>query len=257
VRHRAARVVTYGEGFQKEKGLADVPFEIVENAPAGLRLKLDGDERRYRLAGPFNAYNLAAAYGLLRAMGKGKEESLAALAQAPPPPGRFESVESDDGRLALVDYAHTPDALENVLEAARPLVEEGKRLHVLFGCGGDRDRAKRPEMAQVAEAQADRLWITSDNPRSEDPAAILREITAGLTDGAEPHVIEDRAEAIRAACADLRPGDVLVVAGKGHETYQEVHGQRRPFDDREHVRRAFEKSAPSASTATDPHAERL
>ena len=249
-----AAVVTYGQGEE-----ADLRVEILENAPAGLRLRLDGDRRRYRLAGPFNAYNLAAAYGLLRAMGKGKQESLAALAQAPPPPGRFESVEAADGRLALVDYAHTPDALENVLKAARPLVGEGKRLHVLFGCGGDRDRRKRPEMARVAEAMADRLWVTSDNPRSEDPAAIIHEITKGLTARADVEAVYDRRAAIEAACADLAPGDVLVVAGKGHETYQEVEGERRPFDDRQHVRRAFEKSSPksSAARATDPRAPRL
>ena len=266
----AATIVTYGQGEE-----ADLRVEILENAPAGLRLRLDGDERRYRLAGPFNAYNLAAAYGLLRALGKGKEESLAALAQAPPPPGRFESIEAADGRLALVDYAHTPDALKNVLEAARPLVAEGKRLHVLFGCGGDRDRTKRPEMAAVAEAAADRLWITSDNPRSEDPAAILHEITAGLSPRADVEAVLDRQLAIDVACADLQVGDVLVVAGKGHETYQEVQGHRRPFDDREHVRRAFERSArkpprtdalpadlpptaeSSSRSATDPRAPRL
>ena len=251
----AARVVTYGKG-----DAADIAFEILDNAPTGLHLRLDGDARRYRLAGPFNAYNLAAAYGLLRAMGKGKEQSLAALAGAPPPPGRFESVEAADGRLALVDYAHTPDALQNVLQAARPLVEEGKRLHVLFGCGGDRDRAKRPEMAAVAEEYADRLWITSDNPRSEDPAAIIHEITQGLTSEADVEAVYDRQTAIEAACADLRPGDVLVVAGKGHETYQEIKGHRRPFDDRQHVRRAFERSAPADSSpdsATDAPAPRL
>jgi len=229
----AARVVTYGT----DAG-ADLRVEVLANDVGGLHLRLDGHERRFRLAGRFNALNLAAAYGVGRALGHTSAEVLDALADAPGVPGRFETVTSADGVLGVVDYAHTPDALDNVLATAREIVPPGNALWVVFGCGGDRDRAKRPAMGRIAEARADRVVLTSDNPRSEDPEAILDDIAAGMA--AAPHArLAGRAEAIAAAAAAAAPGDVVVVAGKGHETYQIVGAETRAFDDRAALRDAF------------------
>lgn len=236
----AARVVTYGTD-----AAADVHVEVLANDIDGLHLRLDGHERRFRLAGRFNALNLAAAYATGRALGLDAGDVLAALAEAPGVPGRFETVASADGVLGVVDYAHTPDALANVLATAREIVPAGGNLWVVFGCGGDRDRTKRPAMAREAEARADRVVLTSDNPRSEAPEAILDDIAAGLTRPAER--IADRAAAIAHAATAARPGDVVVVAGKGHETYQIVGAETRAFDDRAELRRAF--GARAAATA--------
>lgn len=231
-RNTRARVVTYGTDRQSH-----VRVEVLENAVAGLLLRLDGQERRFRLAGRFNALNLAAAYAVARDLGYGAGETLDALAEAEGVPGRFQTLRSEDGVLGVVDYAHTPDALDNVLSTAREIVPEGGRLWAVFGCGGDRDRAKRPEMADIASRLADRVVVTSDNPRTEDPAAILRDIATGLRQPADQ--IVDRAEAIAHAAREATPGDVIVVAGKGHETYQIVGAERRDFDDRVHLARAL------------------
>jgi UDP-N-acetylmuramoyl-L-alanyl-D-glutamate--2,6-diaminopimelate ligase len=240
-----ARVVTYGReaaGHRPPPGVAyDIGFSVQENALAGLRLRLDGETRRFRLAGAFNAYNLAAAYGILRALGHAAGDALDALASAPPVPGRLETVLPTDavsGPIAVVDYAHTPDALENVLRTVREMVPAGGRLAVVFGCGGDRDRAKRPVMGRLAESLADRVILTSDNPRTEPPEDILQAIAGGMS--APPGaVIANRQEAIHAALAEARAQDVVVVAGKGHETYQIVGTETRPFDDRAVVRAAL------------------
>ena len=227
-RDTAARVVTVGT-----QAGADVPVEVVENALSGLLLRIDGRERRFRMAGRFNALNLASAYAVGRALGFGADETLDALADAPGVPGRFETVRGGTGDvLGIVDYAHTPDALDNVLATAREIVPAGSALWVVFGCGGDRDRSKRPVMARAAEAGADRVILTSDNPRTEDPAAILADVAAGLARPEAALVVPDRADAIRTAARDARPGDVVVVAGKGHETYQIVGATRHAFDDR-------------------------
>lgn len=235
----AARVVTFGT----DAG-ADVRVEVLQNALSGLRLRLDGHERAFRMAGLFNALNLAAAYAAGRALGFGASETLDALAEAPGVPGRFEALRSPRGVLAVVDYAHTPDALANVLQTARPLVAEGGRLWVVTGSGGDRDRTKRPEMARVAETLADRVVVTQDNPRTEDPDRIVADIRAGFRRPDETETIQDRAEAIRHAVSEAAPGDVVVVAGKGHETYQDIGGEKRPFDDRAVLRDAFRDQGP-------------
>jgi UDP-N-acetylmuramoyl-L-alanyl-D-glutamate--2,6-diaminopimelate ligase len=237
----AAPVVTYGTD-----PMATVRVEVLENALSGLHLRLDGQERTFRLAGAFNALNLAAAYAVGRALGYDRDAVLDVLAEAPGVPGRFETVRSTDGVLGVVDYAHTPDALENVLRTARGMMgeAEGKpsgRLWAVFGCGGDRDRTKRPVMGRAAEALADRVVLTSDNPRTEDPDAILTEIRAGLAHPERVLTIPDRAEAISHAAAEAAPGDVVVVAGKGHEDYQIVGTAKRPFDDRRELRAAFER----------------
>lgn len=231
----AARVVTYGLS-----STADVRVEVLENSVAGLRLRLDGQNRSFRLAGRFNALNLAAAYTVGRDLGYDAAEVLDSLESAAGVSGRFEAIRSGDGILGIVDYAHTPDALENVLRAAREIVPEENRLIVVFGCGGDRDRSKRPLMAEAASL-ADQIFVTSDNPRTEDPKAIIDEILDGFSKMDNVTVIEDRAEAIRASATASTSGDVLVVAGKGHETYQIIGREKRPFDDREVLGSAFQE----------------
>ena len=246
----AARVVTYGTS-----ATADVRVEVLENALGGLRLRLDGHDRRFRLAGAFNALNLAAAYAVGRDLGLSASEALDALAAAPGVPGRFQTVSSDDGVLGVVDYAHTPDALDNVLSTARDLMGGTGRLWVVFGAGGDRDTTKRPAMAAIAERLADRVVLTSDNPRSEDPLAILRDVAAGLTDVSAATVEADRAAAIARTARAAAPGDVVVVAGKGHETYQLVGDEVRDFDDLAHLRAAFARRGPSAAATVRVAAE--
>ena len=249
VRDTRARVVTFGTAPG-----ADVAVRVVENSVSGLRLVLDGHDVRFRLAGRFNALNLAAAYAVGRALGFDAAETLAALATAAGVPGRFETVRAEDdaaatGVLGIVDYAHTPDALANVLATAREIVPAGRTLTVVFGCGGDRDRTKRSAMAGVAEALADRVILTSDNPRTEDPAAILAGIAAGLARPDDAAVVPDRAAAIAAAADAAQPGDVVVIAGKGHETYQIVGTERRDFDDRAVLAAALATAAARARTA--------
>lgn len=242
----AARVVTYGTA----EGV-DVRVEVLENAVDGLTLRLGGAERRFRMAGRFNALNLAAAYAAGVALGFDGAACLDALAEAPGVPGRFETVRAEGppsgGVLGVVDYAHTPDALDNVLQTAREIVPEGRRLWAVFGCGGDRDAGKRPLMAQVAERIADRVVLTSDNPRTEDPDAILDDVEAGLDRPEAATRIADRAAAIAFAATESAPGDVVVVAGKGHETYQIVGTERRHFDDREALRDALSTRTEAAS----------
>ena len=234
VNDSAARVVTFGTSVD-----ADVRVEVLDNDVSGLRLRLDGHERTFLLAGRFNALNLAAAYAVGRALGHDADAVLDALATAPGVPGRFETIRSTDGILGVVDYAHTPDALDNVLATAAEIVPEGNLLWVVFGCGGDRDPGKRPPMAAVAEARADRVVCTSDNPRTEDPEAILDDVVAGLRQPDAATRIADRQLAIRYAAEHARAGDVIVVAGKGHETYQIIGTTKRDFDDREILKAAF------------------
>jgi UDP-N-acetylmuramoyl-L-alanyl-D-glutamate--2,6-diaminopimelate ligase len=188
---------------------------------------------RSPLPGRFNVYNVLGAFAAARVLAVPAGTAAAAIETAGHVPGRFQPVDAGQEFAVLVDYAHTPDSLENVLQAARGLVVEagqGGRVHVVFGCGGDRDRGKRPLMGEIAARLADRAIATSDNPRSEDPDAILREILTGAGPGVEHDV--DRRSAIATAIAGARPGDVVVIAGKGHEQGQEFAGGRKiPFDD--------------------------
>jgi len=154
--------------------------------------------------------------------------------------GRFEPVRSDDGRVAIVDYAHTPDALDNVISTINDIRGEGQRLIVVFGCGGDRDATKRPEMARIASRESDIAILTSDNPRTENPETILDQMMQGVEQGAQVLRISDRREAIRTATMLARKGDIILVAGKGHETYQIIGHEKQHFDDREELRAAFE-----------------
>jgi len=233
-----ARVVTYGT-----RQVADHKSRIVENGLGGLQLHINGQDLYTRLIGDFNASNLTAVYAVARQLGWDDMETLTHLSLLDAPAGRMQQVRSGDGSIhAIVDYAHTPDALRKVLETLQTVRQSGAgtaptgqeaRILCVVGCGGDRDRTKRPVMAQVAADLADFVILTSDNPRSEDPAAIIAEMRAGLDPIQARKVTsnQDRAEAIRSACIQAQPGDVVLVAGKGHEKYQEIQGERLPFDD--------------------------
>lgn len=218
---------------------ADFRCKVIETLFDGMLLRLDGREVWVRQIGRFNAYNLATVYAAALLLGLPAEEVLPAMSALGSVDGRFESLRAADGTTAIVDYAHTPDALENVLRTIDEIRRPGQRIVAVCGCGGDRDRTKRPEMARIAVAGADTAIFTSDNPRHEDPEAILAEMTAGLDAGSRALKITDRAEAIRTAAMLARPEDILLVAGKGHETYQIVGDEKRHFDDREEIRRAF------------------
>ena len=229
-------------GYTQDDALADrqgiIRAESVEEAADGLRFRLVAPNGRAmvetRLVGRFNVSNLLATAAVLLDAGLTPAETAARLADLPPPPGRLEVVCNEDGSLpdgprVVVDYAHTPDALENVLGALRGMAAaRGGRLIAVFGCGGDRDRGKRPLMGAIAERLADRTVLTSDNPRSENPATIIAEIRPAAPTA---EVIENRAEAIRQAILSADRQDVVVLAGKGHEPYQEIAGVRRPFSD--------------------------
>ena len=236
---------------------ADVRGEVLAFDATGTRLLLDlarvpgrgGRERlevRTPLVGRHNAANCLAAIAAACGLGVGSEAIVAGVEALSRVPGRLEPVDVGQPFAVLVDYAHTDHALANVLEAVRALTRG--RLILVFGCGGDRDRTKRPRMGAVAERGADLLWVTSDNPRSEAPRAIIEEILAGVAHRDEVHVEPDRAEAIGQALASAQPGDVVLIAGKGHETYQIVGSERRPFDDRLVAREALSRlgAAPKA-----------
>ena len=227
VQNTKARVITYGL-----KSLADRKVKILENNLSGLVLNLDGIEVTTRLIGAFNASNLLAVYTAALELKQDRMQVLAGLSDLRAVDGRFDFVRTTEGVIGIVDYAHTPDALKNVLNTINDLKGNGNVIAVV-GCGGDRDKAKRPEMARIGADNANRLLLTSDNPRSEEPDAILADMKAGLdpVQLKKTLVIAERAEAIRTACAMAQPGDIILVAGKGHEKYQEVKGVKHPFDD--------------------------
>jgi UDP-N-acetylmuramoyl-L-alanyl-D-glutamate--2,6-diaminopimelate ligase len=230
-----AEVLLYG------RRSGDVRAEAVAVDADGIRYRLvspwgSGDVR-CRLTGDFNVYNTLAAAAYALRVGRPLEDVAEALATFPGVPGRFERIDEGQPFLVVVDYAHTPDGLENVLATARRLARG--RVLVVFGCGGDRDRQKRPRMGAIAARLADRVFVTSDNPRSEDPEAILNDILAGVPPGTAVVAEPDRREAIFAAVAAAQAGDVVVIAGKGHETYQIFRDRTVPFDDRRVAREAL------------------
>ncbi|WP_038053230.1 UDP-N-acetylmuramoyl-L-alanyl-D-glutamate--2,6-diaminopimelate ligase [Thioalkalivibrio sp. ALJ1] len=216
---------------------ADLCAQDVETSPEGLRFTLHAGGQAYAVRSPlfglFQVGNLLATLATLQALGVDREHAITAVTELPGVPGRMERFPQPNGALAVVDYAHTAEALEAALCALRPHTEG--RLSVVFGCGGERDRGKRPAMGEMACRQADVIFVTDDNPRGEDPAAIRAEILAGCANPAECHEIGDRSTAIASALAEAGAGDVVLVAGKGHETTQEIRGQRYPFSDREQV----------------------
>lgn len=221
---------------------ADFKAKILENTLTGLILELDQTEFYARLVGRFNAYNLLAVYATARLLEADKQEVLAAMSNLQAPAGRFEYIQHpNQSTIGLVDYAHTPDALENVLQTIEQLRTGQEKVLTVVGCGGDRDKTKRPLMAKVACAYSQQVILTSDNPRTEDPQAILEDMEAGVPIDAKGRtlIIADRRQAIRTACRLAQPGDIVLVAGKGHETYQEINGVKHPFDDREELRHAW------------------
>ena len=234
VQNTAAKVATCSL-----RTMADFRCRIVEQHLDGMLLRIDDREVWVALPGRFNAYNLLEVYGAARLLGFDRDEVLRVLSALHSVAGRFEVIRAGDGTTAVVDYAHTPDALENVIRTIEEVRTPEQQLIVVCGCGGDRDRTKRPEMATIAAKYASTAVFTSDNPRHESPEAILDEMTAGLEPAARCLRIVDRAEAIRTAAMLARPGDIVLVAGKGHEDYQIVGDEKRHFDDREEVRKAF------------------
>ena len=222
--------------------VADFKGRIVESRLDGTLLELNGQQVEVLFTGRFNAYNLLSVYGASLLLGFDPEQVLLKMSLLEPVAGRFQTLRSPRGYTAIVDYAHTPDALVNVLDTIREVV--GNRGHIITvcGCGGDRDTGKRPIMAREAALRSDRVILTSDNPRSEDPDEILRQMEVGLPDETRPSTlsITDRRQAIRTACQLAQPGDVVLVAGKGHEDYQEIKGVKHHFDDREQVLEVFE-----------------
>jgi UDP-N-acetylmuramoyl-L-alanyl-D-glutamate--2,6-diaminopimelate ligase len=217
--------------------------KVLENNLSGLIMNVDSHEAHFRLIGTFNAYNLLAVYGTACLLNIDKMTVLAALSDLSGAPGRFETYFSaTDKLLGIIDYAHTPDALINVLAAINQLRAGDQQIITIIGCGGDRDRTKRPIMAEVAVNHSGKAILTTDNPRSEDPEAILDEMAAGVPDNKMGRYlrITDRKEAIKTAVMLARPNDIILVAGKGHETYQEIKGVKYHFDDHEELINAFE-----------------
>ena len=223
------------------KTAADYKARILEESFEGMNLEMDGREVFVQFVGRFNASNLLAVYAATRLLGVDKEQALVELSAMTPVNGRFETIRSPKGVTAIVDYAHTPDALANVLTTINEVLQHRGECWTVCGAGGNRDKGKRPLMAQEAFAQSDHLIITSDNPRFEDPQTIINDMLDGLTNEQrkETIAIVDREQAIRTACLMAKPGDVVLVAGKGHEDYQIVQGVKHHFDDHEVICDAF------------------
>ncbi len=224
------------------KNPSEFKAKIIDNSIIGLMLELDGKEMHTRLIGEFNAYNLTAVYASCILLGFEKEETLTILSSLTPPEGRFDQVISPGKKIiGIVDYAHTPDALKNVLQTIQAIRSGNENLFTVVGCGGDRDNTKRPVMAEIATKFSNKVVLTSDNPRSEDPEEILKQMNAGVpvTDKRKVLTITDRKEAIRTACMMADKGDIILLAGKGHEKYQEIKGVKYPFDDKAILREMF------------------
>jgi UDP-N-acetylmuramoyl-L-alanyl-D-glutamate--2,6-diaminopimelate ligase len=233
-----ARKVTYAL-----KTYANYRAQILENQLTGLLLKINDNEVWVRLIGTFNAYNLLAIYGTAIELGLDHFEVLRLLSELESVSGRFQFIVSNQNITAIVDYAHTPDALENVLKTINDIRTKNEQLITVVGCGGDRDRAKRPIMANIASALSDKVVITSDNPRTENPEDIIAEMEKGVEaqNYKKTVSIVDRKQAIKTACQLAQPSDIILIAGKGHETYQEIQGVRHHFDDMEVVKEFLEQ----------------
>jgi UDP-N-acetylmuramoyl-L-alanyl-D-glutamate--2,6-diaminopimelate ligase len=217
------------------KSPADYKCRIIENTFSGLDLILDGREIWIKLIGAFNAYNILGIYAAAILLGEDKEETLKALSALDPVEGRFQYTKAPNGTIGVVDYAHTPDALINVLSTLQDVRADKEKIITVVGCGGDRDKAKRPIMASIACEKSDKVILTSDNPRSEEPAEIIHQMEKGLSLMCKKKSlsIADRREAIKTACQLAGRGDIILLAGKGHEKYQEIKGVKYPFDDME------------------------
>lgn len=238
VQNTRARVSTYALNQ-----MADFRCKILDESFEGMHMQINGRELWCRLVGRFNAYNLLAIYAAAVLCGTPEDEVARLLSTLEPAPGRFQYV-NGRGVTAIVDYAHTPDALQNVISTIDAIRRPTQQLITVVGCGGDRDRTKRPEMAQIASKGSDKLVLTSDNPRTEKPESILDDMEAGLSPQQLSCTVRiaDRRQAIRTACMMAREGDIILIAGKGHEKYQEVNGVRSHFDDVEEVQRELCKA---------------
>ncbi|MBQ0117442.1 MAG: UDP-N-acetylmuramoyl-L-alanyl-D-glutamate--2,6-diaminopimelate ligase [Flavobacterium sp.] len=228
LQNTGAKKITYAL-----KSVADFKAQILENNLNGLLLRINTTEVYTHLIGSFNAYNLLAIYATALQLGLENQEVLRIISELQSVAGRFQYIISDQKITAIVDYAHTPDALENVLSTIEDIRTRNEKIITVVGCGGDRDKTKRPEMAEIAASKSDLAIFTSDNPRSEDPQVILNEMEAGV---APQHYnktlsVLDRFQAIKTACQMAQPNDIILIAGKGHETYQEINGVRHDFDD--------------------------
>lgn len=225
------------------KSYADFRAQILESQLSGLLLKIDGNEVWVKLIGTFNAYNLLAIYGTAIELGMDSLEALRLLSDLESVSGRFQYIVSNAQITAIVDYAHTPDALENVLKTINDIRTVNEQLITVVGCGGNRDKTKRPIMASIASDLSDKVVITSDNPRNEDPAVIINEMEAGVgpQNFKKTVSITDRKQAIKTACQLAQPNDIILIAGKGHETYQEINGVRHDFDDMKIVKELLEQ----------------
>ena len=238
VQNTKAKVVTYSC-----RSIADHTCRIMEQSFDGMLVKMDGREAWSRLIGMHNAYNLLAIYTTAVTLGADPEETLTAMSSLAPAPGRLENIKGPRDISVIIDYAHTPDALENVLGTLRAIAPE-RQLICLFGCGGDRDKTKRPEMGKIAQKMADRIIVTSDNSRSEKTSDIMADIKAGMdiSGKAKSLFIEDREQAIRTAIMIADQGATILLAGKGHETYQITGGEKLHFDEKEIVTEIFKES---------------
>lgn len=222
--------------------IADFRPEVIEQHFDGTLIRYGQHEVWLPFPGDFSVYNMTAVFAVATLLGLDEETAWQGISRLPQVPGRFEVIRSPEGKYAVVDYAHTPDAIAKVLKTIRKVRSEKAKIITVVGAGGNRDRSKRPRMARIAFDLSDHLILTSDNPRNEDPEMIIHEMLEGLDPGEKNRVpaIPDRAEAIRTAWLMAQPGDIVLVAGKGHETYQEIQGVRHHFDDREAVRNLFE-----------------
>ena len=236
IQNSQARKITFSN-----RSVADFRCKVIESHFDGMLLNLDGHEIWTRFVGKFNASNLLAVYTTAVLLGQNKDEVLTIISDLQPVQGRFETVRSLDGKLAIIDYAHTPDALKNVLGAISEIRTRKEKVITVIGAGGDRDKTKRPEMANEAVLASDRVILTSDNPRTENPAQIIKDMETGVAAKFKNKVvsIENRREAIKTAAMLAQPGDIILIAGKGHENYQEVNGVKHHFDDKEEIENCF------------------
>jgi len=236
VQNTKARIQTYSL-----QTLATYNGKILSDTLTGMHMEINNQEVWFRVIGRFNGYNLLSVYGAAVALGESPEEVLTALSNLSSPPGRFEQIHSADNIVGIVDYAHTPDALENVLQTIAHLRHGNEQVITIVGCGGNRDATKRPKMAEIACNLSTRVILTSDNPRYEEPQDILDQMLKGVPPLKYKNttVIPDRHEAIFKAVAEANPEDIILIAGKGHETYQEIRGVKHDFDDKQVLKEAF------------------
>lgn len=234
-----AKKFTYGL-----KNMADFKGKVIENHFSGMQLLIDNHELHTLLSGNFNAYNLLAAYSTAVLLKQNRDEVLTAISNIRGAEGRFEMIRSKENITGIVDYAHTPDALQNVLESITALRTKNEKLITVIGAGGDRDRVKRPKMARIATNLSNLTILTSDNPRTEDPDQILEDMKQGIEADkiSKTLIIKDRKEAIKTAVVMAQPGDLILVAGKGHEKYQEIMGVKYPFDDKQLLNNLLENA---------------